>query len=78
MDQEEFLVELYARGIDTTVSVAQGRYVVEFDDLETKHPLGVASGPSLEAAIAQVFKKLANDSKAYKKSNVRPEGLSIL
>lgn len=77
IDQEQLLIELYERGIDTDITLSQAKFVVQLDDLKTKRPLGVAKSDSIEGAIAQIMKNLAEDSKAYKAATFRPDSLSI-
>lgn len=78
IDREELLIQLYERGIDASITTKNARYVVQFDDIKSRNLVGIASGNSPEEAIAQLIRRIASDSQAYKAMNSHSDRLTVL
>lgn len=76
-DQENLLMFLYERGIDTEITTQQTDFVVQLTKHSNNNIIGIAKASTVEEALATVISKLVDDSIALKNVN-QFEGLSRL
>lgn len=78
IDTEELMVALHEKGIDVDITLKDARYIVGLSDIENKTSVGIASGETVESALAQIIVKLAENKALLTKLMPQPDGLSIL
>lgn len=78
IDTEELSINLLNRGITTDITLRQGKSIVELKNLEDNRTIGVASGDSIEEAIATIMRRLVDDSILLKKTMIKNRGLTVL
>jgi hypothetical protein len=78
IDTEELMVALHEKGIDVDITLKDTRYTVGLSDIENKTSVGIASGETVESALAQIIVKLAENKALLTKLMPQPDGLSIL
>jgi hypothetical protein len=78
IDTEELMVALHEKGIDVDITLKDARYIVGLSDIENKTSVGIASGETVESALAQIIVKLAENKTLLTKLMPQPDGLSIL
>lgn len=79
MNKNQLLMELFEKGIDTEITPNNGLITVELTNIKDNSIIGVAKDETLEKALSTIIRKLVDDSKKLKKSNIIPfNGLSRL